>query len=174
MLLFQHITPSSVTGVSPAELLMGRRLRSCLDRVHPDYSQSSSDPLPERGVRTFRPDDPVYIRNYSAGPVWIPARVEKETGPVSYRATTESGEVLRRHVDQMMKRSPSEPPPDQVQESETSVVEEPASGVVQPSLETDCEVPPLQPSSTPSESPVSRRVLRPRENLRRPDFYRPS
>nr|XP_034957626.1 uncharacterized protein K02A2.6-like [Zootoca vivipara] len=35
-LLVQHITPHAATGRSPAELLMGRRLRSLLDRLHPD------------------------------------------------------------------------------------------------------------------------------------------
>ncbi|XP_033014646.1 uncharacterized protein K02A2.6-like, partial [Lacerta agilis] len=33
-LLVQHITPHAATGRSPAELLMGRRLRSPLDRLH--------------------------------------------------------------------------------------------------------------------------------------------
>ncbi|XP_015278794.1 PREDICTED: uncharacterized protein K02A2.6-like, partial [Gekko japonicus] len=34
-LLRQHVTPCSATGRSPAELLMGRRLASLLDRLHP-------------------------------------------------------------------------------------------------------------------------------------------
>ena len=34
-----NITPHSTTGVPPAELLMGRRPRSCLDLLHPDISK---------------------------------------------------------------------------------------------------------------------------------------
>lgn len=32
----QHMTPNSVTGESPAEMMIGRRLRTALDRLHPD------------------------------------------------------------------------------------------------------------------------------------------
>jgi len=37
-LLQYCITPHSTTGVSPAEILMGRRPRSCLDLALPDLS----------------------------------------------------------------------------------------------------------------------------------------
>lgn len=36
VLFSYRITPQSTTGLSPAELLQGRRLRSTLDLVHPD------------------------------------------------------------------------------------------------------------------------------------------
>ncbi|XP_026568106.1 uncharacterized protein K02A2.6-like [Pseudonaja textilis] len=36
-LLSQHTTPCTSTNKSPAELLMGRRLRTTLDRLHPHY-----------------------------------------------------------------------------------------------------------------------------------------
>lgn len=36
-LLAQHITPCATTNKTPAKLLMGRRLRSSLNRFHPDY-----------------------------------------------------------------------------------------------------------------------------------------
>ena len=39
-LLFQYrITPHTTTGLSPSEMLMGRKLRSRLDRVKPDVQQ---------------------------------------------------------------------------------------------------------------------------------------
>ncbi|KFD51282.1 LOW QUALITY PROTEIN: hypothetical protein M514_07882 [Trichuris suis] len=37
-LLASHITPSTTTGLSPAELLMGRKLKTCVDHLHPDYT----------------------------------------------------------------------------------------------------------------------------------------
>ena len=37
-LLQYRITPHSTTGISPAEMLMGRRPRSCLDLIVPDMS----------------------------------------------------------------------------------------------------------------------------------------
>ncbi|XP_060542427.1 uncharacterized protein K02A2.6-like [Pantherophis guttatus] len=37
-LIAQHSTPCTATGRSPAELLMGRKLRGILDRLNPNYS----------------------------------------------------------------------------------------------------------------------------------------
>ncbi len=37
--LFNYrITPQSITGLSPAELLMGRKLHCTLDKIHPDFT----------------------------------------------------------------------------------------------------------------------------------------
>uniref|UniRef100_A0A8C6VFG1 Gypsy retrotransposon integrase-like protein 1 n=1 Tax=Naja naja TaxID=35670 RepID=A0A8C6VFG1_NAJNA len=41
LLSVQHITPSPSTNLSPAELLMGRKLRSSLDRLHPTYAPNA-------------------------------------------------------------------------------------------------------------------------------------
>ena len=38
-LLSYRITPQSMTGVAPAELLMGRRLRTALDCIKPDLDR---------------------------------------------------------------------------------------------------------------------------------------
>ena len=38
VLFYSHITPSSATGLSPAELLQNRRLRSRLDLLKPDFN----------------------------------------------------------------------------------------------------------------------------------------
>ncbi|KAJ8896734.1 hypothetical protein PR048_002079 [Dryococelus australis] len=38
-LLEQHVMALAATGTSPAELLMGRRLITWLDRVHPDLAE---------------------------------------------------------------------------------------------------------------------------------------
>ncbi|KHJ44543.1 hypothetical protein D918_05208 [Trichuris suis] len=70
-LLASHITSSTVTGLSPAEMLMGRKLKTCLDRLHPDYvtemqiKQDSQAPTSGK-ERKFHPDEPVYIRHYES------------------------------------------------------------------------------------------------------------
>lgn len=105
-LLHQHVTPCSATGRSPAELLMGRRLKTILDRLHPDFEKEDKrfSNVQSKPVRTFTAGEPVYARNYGIGPKWVPAEIQEATGPVSYRTLTTDGEVLRRHVDQVRQR----------------------------------------------------------------------
>ncbi|KRX27995.1 Transposon Tf2-8 polyprotein [Trichinella nelsoni] len=111
-LLNQHITPNSRTGLSPAELLMHRRPRTLLDNLHPDRAKTSSNRqhIQQRNAenakrtKTFHPEQPVYIRNYSKEDKWIPATIERQTGPVSYDKRTLGGERHRRHVDQLRTR----------------------------------------------------------------------
>ncbi|KRZ71620.1 Transposon Tf2-11 polyprotein [Trichinella papuae] len=111
-LLSQHITPNSKTGLSPAELLMHRRPRTLLDNLHPDRAKISSNRqnIQQRNAenaketRTFHPQQPVYIKNYSKEDKWSPAIIERQTGPVSYDTRTPEGERHRRHVDQLRPR----------------------------------------------------------------------
>lgn len=173
-LLHQHITPSTVTGLSPGELLMGRRLGSCLDRLHPDFLKDQRErqeqafaKTSDRPLRHFEADDPVLIRNFSQGPEWVPAVVTQPTGPVSYRAATSSGEVVRRHVDQMIKRAPSVIPLDVTSQADLQVPVVPAE-VQDNSVATT----PSNPSS-PAPLPAAPLSLRSRSTriTRKPDRY---
>ncbi|XP_026576533.1 uncharacterized protein K02A2.6-like, partial [Pseudonaja textilis] len=102
-LLSQHTTPCTTTNKSPAELLMGRRLRTTLDRLHPHYCPDTpigSDSL----VGDFALHDLVYARNYAGDPLWVPGQVVSIAGPRSYRVLLEDGRLWRRHVDQLRRR----------------------------------------------------------------------
>lgn len=112
--LFKYrIIPQTTTGRSPAELLVGRRLRSHLDLLHPDSSHkvvAAQDKQrqmtsPVR-CREFNVDDKVYARNYHGSKKWMEAKVIRSTGPVSYVVETTTGIRLRRHVDQLRRRFP--------------------------------------------------------------------
>ena len=102
----QHSTPSSVTGHSPAELLMGRKLTTVLDRLHPDKlaGQPKVKPASTRG---FVVGAWVFVRNYSGGSRWVAATVVKATGPLSYLVKLEGGQIILRHIDQVRERGPS-------------------------------------------------------------------
>ncbi|XP_071041877.1 uncharacterized protein [Parasteatoda tepidariorum] len=151
LLLQQHCTPTTTISARPAELLMRRKLRTVLDRLHPDLTTErklrqeqdayikNADSLP----RSFSADDPVFVRNYGQGPKGFSATVIKPTGPVSYQAVTTVGEIVKRHVDQMRRRIPD---PLTVP-SDPSVASPPA-----PSYAT--EVPSSIPSSADSQSVV--------------------
>lgn len=133
-LLQQHCTPTTTTGTSPAELLMGRRVRTILDSLHPDLTEerrvkqeiSYREGCEDRGLRQFQENDSVLLRNYNPGPRWIPATVIEATGPVSYQARTEDGQIKRCHVDQMLRRN-AEPPFPTILENPAILNKEPSS-----------------------------------------------
>lgn len=96
----QHSTPHATTGKTPAELMMGRKLRSPLDKLHPD-KQREPEELPRAEGRSFRPGDLVYCKNFGPGHRWMAAKVVGRCGRVMYRVQTSSGEVHRRHANQL-------------------------------------------------------------------------
>ncbi|XP_070803581.1 uncharacterized protein, partial [Pituophis catenifer annectens] len=102
-LLAQHSTPCTATGRSPAELLMGRKLRGILDRLNPNYSPEVFKGG-ERKLREFTIGTPVHARNYGQGPLWEAGTITEITGPKSYRVDMGDGRVWRRHIDQLRKR----------------------------------------------------------------------
>uniref|UniRef100_A0A1A7YSF0 Gypsy retrotransposon integrase-like protein 1 n=2 Tax=Iconisemion striatum TaxID=60296 RepID=A0A1A7YSF0_9TELE len=111
--LFSYrITPHATTGLSPAELLMSRKLRSTLDLVVPDLKtkvrhkqmKQKRDHDAHCKERGFTPGDDVLIRNYSYGPKWIPGVIQTSTGPLSYSVCVGTGHVVKRHVDQVRAR----------------------------------------------------------------------
>ncbi|XP_015272338.1 PREDICTED: uncharacterized protein K02A2.6-like [Gekko japonicus] len=104
-LLHQHVTPHSVTGQSPVEMLMGRRLTTLLDRMHPDLTTSRL-PHSESTDRTrgFEEGEYVYARNYAGGHRWLPATITKVLGSHTYTVRLTDGRVFKQHIDQLRKR----------------------------------------------------------------------
>ncbi|XP_063049093.1 uncharacterized protein K02A2.6-like [Engraulis encrasicolus] len=190
--LFNYrITPQSTTGLSPAEMLMQRRLRSTLDLLLPDVkSKIRKKQLKQKEHhdahskwRSFASGDDVYVRNYSHGPKWIPAVVDENTGPVSYTVQTGDGRVMRRHVDQIRKRhasstdmsSPEERgEPDSMQLPAPAVEFVPADPVVPTSVGGEVTEQPAESAQVPppaehlpetgvQQTPVLRRSARTRQ-----------
>ena len=112
--LFKYrITPHSTMGVSPAELMYGRRLRSQLDQLHPDLGRKvcQSQDQQKRGhdvrsqVREFKVGDKVYARNYGQGPLWLPGEVVAVCGLISYSVALDDGRNVHRHTEQLRSRT---------------------------------------------------------------------
>ena len=114
--LFQYrITPQSTTGLSPGELLFGRRLRSRLDALRPNAAERverkqeaqkrNHDMTAKR--RSFTEGDDVYVKVYKKGGAWewAPGCIAKCTGPLSFVVQLKDGRYCRRHQDQIRKRS---------------------------------------------------------------------
>ena len=52
--------------------------------------------------RAFNPGEIVLARNYLKGPMWVPATVIAQTGPVSYTVQTAEDVIWKRHTDQLL------------------------------------------------------------------------
>ena len=90
--LFRYqITPQSTTGVSPAELLLGRRPHSQLDLLKPDLlnrvrtTQNKQKQVHDKHAvsRSFEKGNAVYVRNFGQGPEWLAGYILDNTGCLS-------------------------------------------------------------------------------------------
>eukprot|EP00731_Ephydatia_muelleri_P001691 Em0001g1691a len=120
--LFQYrITPHSSTGVSPAELLMGRRLRSHLSQLHPEGRIKNAQRRQKRDhdktvkQRTFTVGDNVLVLNFGSGPKWLLGTVTQMRGPVSVQVQLTDGRSVHRHLDQVRNYNAAAPVKDQCQ-----------------------------------------------------------
>ncbi|XP_039520330.1 uncharacterized protein K02A2.6-like [Pimephales promelas] len=111
-LLCYRSTPHATTKVSPASLLFNRELRTSLELLKPatlkeTVLRQQRNQVQRRNLRakdiTFSIGSPVLARNYGGGPKWVPATVEDQTGPVSYKVKTAGDLSWRRHSDQLLK-----------------------------------------------------------------------
>ena len=103
-LLGYRTSVHSTTGTSPAELLMGRKLKTRLDHIfvsnNENINQKKSDSV--KKPRQFTLGQTVLVRDYRRDkPKWTKGTIVKELGPVSYRIQTLEGFVWKRHCDQM-------------------------------------------------------------------------
>ena len=121
------MTPHASTGVSPAELLMGRRLHSHLSMIHPgvkEIGEATRELVQEKvratqgrqkkwhdkkaKPRSFIIGDEVLVLNFGRGPKWLPGKVTSIRGPVSVTAKLADGRSVRRRYDHIRASSLSE------------------------------------------------------------------
>ena len=89
-----HTTPHNTTGVSPAELLMGRQLRSHLSILHPDFTMQNRVTNKQQKQKNdydchaskwhLTIGDTVFIRDFPAGKNWLPGTVTQIKGSLSF------------------------------------------------------------------------------------------
>ena len=105
--LFQYrITPHTTTGQTPAQLLIGRCLRSHLDQLLPDLTSHVQDKQQfqkdrydqHTKPRHFLPDEAVFARNFGQGDKWLPGIIIKAQGPRTYNVKLSDNRIIRRHV----------------------------------------------------------------------------
>lgn len=144
-------TPQTTTEMSPAELLMNRKLTTKLSLIKPNLQRRLSAKqgnilTGNAPSRSFSVGDEVWMRNYNrTDPKWLPGEIEAKSGPLSYHIHA-GGKIHRRHIDQIRNRSdsgenildpvPTPQPETQPEQTQTSALR-------------DEIVPPQQPSRQP-------------------------
>ena len=106
LLMAYRTTPQSTTGVSPAELLLGRKIRTKLDMLKPnfnDYVEQQKNCHDSNRTSGYSIGE-VYVRGFGTGPKWLPATIEETTGPVSYLVRLEDQRLVRHHQVHLRKR----------------------------------------------------------------------
>ena len=114
-LFHYRTTPHSTTGVTPAQLLLGRKPRTHLDLMHPDIAtdvQTKQDKQIEdrnKGTkkRELEINDRVYVRDLPTGSTWMQGKIIAKRGPRSYLVELPDGRVFRRHIDNLRDRATS-------------------------------------------------------------------
>ena len=110
--LFQYrIIPQTTTGLSPAELLFNRKIKSHLDLLYPDLQLKVKEKqlVQKRNhdwhVRDRDIDlgDQVFVKNYAAGLPWLPGVIIGRTG-VNFTVKLDDNREVRRHKDQIRYR----------------------------------------------------------------------
>ncbi|GBN43132.1 hypothetical protein AVEN_48547-1 [Araneus ventricosus] len=124
-------------------------------------------------IRSFSPNDAVYIKNHSLGPTWIPGIVIEKACPLSYKTVTPDGKSIRCNIEQMRNRktplvtSLSSP---ETQDNSTIPA---ASSAIPSSSNT-----PIQPSDPPAEIETTKKApdeshqFRPRRTINRPSYLK--
>ena len=108
-LLSYLTTPNATTGVSPAELLFGRTLRTRLNLLRPDISTKVQDKQASQKQhhdkksrdRHFQVGQSVLVENNKPEPKWVVGTVVEKLGDISYRVQV-GNQVWKRHVDQLL------------------------------------------------------------------------
>ena len=108
--LFKYrITLQTTTGISLAQLMLGRQLRSHLDLLLPNvadkvqWNQSLQKQTHDYHARDrqLQIDDLVLAKNHGQGPPWLPSKIMKQSGAVTFLIELTNGTVIRRHMDQL-------------------------------------------------------------------------
>ena len=112
-----RLTPHTTTDRPPAELMMGRQLRSRLDLVKPQLEKRVQEKQQKQKethdshakCRSFKEGEEVFAKNYSGtGDRWLSGKVVQVTGPVSAVIELSDGTRVRKHFDQIRRRETPE------------------------------------------------------------------
>ena len=120
VLMAYRTTPQSTTGVSPSELLQGRRIRTRLDLLKPRVTERveqhqmqqklSHDSTARR--MCFSKGETMYAQNFGTEQKWMAAVVREVTVsvPVLFLVKLQDGHLILRHLDHLRRRVADDEP----------------------------------------------------------------
>ena len=161
-LMQYRITPQTTTGISPAEMMMGRRPRSRLDLLIPNlatkmqHKQQSQKHYHDKQSRQriFEVGDRVSVKNFPTGDNWLQGTIVKVSGPLSFQVKLQDGRIVRRHVDHIIQHSPQIP--DEPNDDWINMPDIPESTLTKQSATTSITTPPSLRRSTRVSVPPKR------------------
>lgn len=112
VLMAYRTTPQSTTGMTPSDLLQGRRIRTRLDLLKPNVNERVEHRQFQQKLahdssakqRAFQKGDSVYAQNFGTGSKWVSAVIQEVAGPVSFLVKLQDGRIMRRHQDHLRRR----------------------------------------------------------------------
>ena len=193
VLMAYRIAPQSTTGVSPAELLLGRRPRTRLDLLKPNTAERVEGKQFEQKARhdatakarVFSVGQAVFVQNVGSGRKWLPGKIAQVTGPVSFRVLLDDGRERRCHQDQIRSRvaDGSQQLSIELQDPSADVIDTPSpeSIAVDTTVEGDHEIvqSPLINTTPESSLPMSASASSitrsyPQRNRKPPERFKPA
>ncbi|CAC5381590.1 unnamed protein product [Mytilus coruscus] len=107
-LLGYRTTPHSTTRRTPAELFVGRRLRTRLDALKPNINERMQRQRSKtKPCRDIAKGEPVLVRDYRDNNKWKQGVIVHKLGPVTYQVQV-GDLVWKRHIDQIREFVPQE------------------------------------------------------------------
>lgn len=110
-LLMYRNTEHSTTGESPAVMLLGRSLRTRLDRLKPSReqqvhrAQERQQQAAGGGHRELQLGDAVWYRVYRGQSKWTQGTISERLGKTDYYIKSIDGTVIHRHINQIKLKS---------------------------------------------------------------------
>lgn len=105
-LFHYRITPHLAVGMSPAERMFSRKLRTRLTMLlvaNKSEANQNNNYKKLDNTREFHEGDRVECRNYYGAIKWAFGRIEKRIGLLHYLVRLDNGNYWKRHVDQIQK-----------------------------------------------------------------------
>ena len=106
---FLRTTPHSTINEAPCNLFLGRKLRTRLDLLLPNYEETVSKRQADQKMahdkhckpRELTVGESVMAKNNKQGLPYVPAVVKKRLGPLTYLIETQDGLTWKRHIDHL-------------------------------------------------------------------------